>query len=190
MENTGCGVAQECLTPHSGSGVEALSDQGSPVPLARRPPQVLLSRQDSEMLSPNMHSNWGTACTVMAPTQSGTDGSQLSKPPPSGRKAMPRDPTPMRAVKHVRLGVDQATAIEIINSNQKVEEDPLKDTAGRDLPTIHQLRLRLAPDEYTAGACFFFCSCPEPPCSLQSNPLIWCGPASSGSHNVQGTVWY
>ena len=33
-EDTGPGVAQECLTPHSGCGVVTPSDQGSPVPLA------------------------------------------------------------------------------------------------------------------------------------------------------------
>ena len=126
MENTGPTVAQECLTPHSGCGVEALSDQGSPVPQAQRPPQVLLSWQGSEMSSPNMHSSLGTTCTVVAPSESSTDGSQLSNSPPSGKKAMPNDPNPMPAAKRVWLGVDQATAIEIDNPDQKLDEDSLK----------------------------------------------------------------
>ena len=75
MEITGPGVAQECLTPHSGCGVVTLSDQVLLVPLAQRPPQVLLSGQDSDMSSPNMHSTLGTAFTVMAPSQSSTDAS-------------------------------------------------------------------------------------------------------------------
>ena len=123
MENTGPGAAQECLTPHPGCGAESLSDEGSPVPLAQRPPQVLLSGQDSEMSSLNMHSSLGTACTVVAPSQTSTDGSQLSNSPPSGKKAMPRDPNPMPAAKRVRLGVDQAAAIDIDNPDQKVEVD-------------------------------------------------------------------
>ena len=81
MENTGPSAAQECLTPHSGCGAESLFDPGSPVPLAQRPRQVLFSGQGSEMSSPNMHSSLGTACTVMAPSQSSTDGSQLSNSP-------------------------------------------------------------------------------------------------------------
>ena len=74
MENIGPGAAEECLTPHPGCGAESLSDQGSPVPLAQRPPQVSLSGQDSEMASPDMDSSMGTACTVVAPSQSSTDG--------------------------------------------------------------------------------------------------------------------
>ena len=190
MENTSPGAAQECLTPHPGCGAESLSDQGSPVPLAQRPPQVLLSGQDSEMSSPNMQSSLGMACTVMAPSQSSTDDSQLSNSPPSGKKAMPRDPNPMPAAKRVRLGVDQAATIVFDNRDEKVEVDKIKANAGRELPTIRQLKLRLARDEYVAGACFFLCSCPEPPCAPQSDPLNWCGPASSGNHNVQGMVWH
>ena len=59
MENTGPGAAEECLTPHPGCGAETLSDQGSPVPLAQRPPQVLLSGQNSEMSSPIWIVVWG-----------------------------------------------------------------------------------------------------------------------------------
>ena len=171
MENTGPGVAQECLTPHSGGVAEALFDQGSPVRLAQHPPQVLLGAQDSEMSSPNMQSSLGAACTVMAPSESSTDGSQLSNSPPSGKKAMPGDPNPMPAAKRVRLGVVQAIAIEIDNRDQKLDKDPLKAKAGRDRPTFRRLKLRLAPDEYTAGACFFFCSCLEPPCFRSQTPL-------------------
>ena len=96
----------------------------------------------------------------------------------------------MPAAKRVRLAEDLATLIEVDNPNQKVDWDPCKAKAGRDLPTIRQLQLRLAPDDYNPGACFFFCNCPEPPCSPQSNPLICCGPASSGNHNVQVMVWH
>ena len=85
------------------------------MPLAQRPPQVLLSGQDSEMSPPNMHSSLETACTVKAPSQSSTDGSQLSNSPPSGKKAMSRDPNPMRAAKPMSLGVDQTAAIDIDN---------------------------------------------------------------------------
>ena len=155
MENTGPGAAEECLPPHPGCGAESLSDQGSPVPLAQRRPQVLFSWQDSEMSSPNMDSSLGTARTVVAPSQSSTDGSQPSNNPPSGKKAMPRDPNPMPAAQRVRLGVDEAAAIDCDNPDQKVEVDKVKAPAGRELPTIRQLKLRLARDEYVAGACFF-----------------------------------
>ena len=156
MENIGPSAAEECLTPHPGCGAESLSDQGSPVPLAQRPPQVSLSGQDSEMSSPNMDSSLGTACTVMVASPSSTDGSQPSNSPPSGKKAMPRDPNPMPAAKRVRLGVDEAAAIDCDNPDQKVEVDKIKAPAGRELPTIRQLKLRLARDEYVAGACVFY----------------------------------
>ena len=97
------GVAQECLTPHSGCGVVTPSDQRSHVPLAQRPPQVMLSGQDSDLSSPNMHSSVGTACTIMAPSQSSTAGSQLSNSPPSSKKAVRRDPNPMPAAKRLLL---------------------------------------------------------------------------------------
>ena len=62
----------------------------------------------------------------------------------------------MLAAKRVRLGVDEAAAIDCDNPNQKVEVDKIKAPAGRELPTIRQLKLRLARDEYVAGACFFY----------------------------------
>ena len=62
----------------------------------------------------------------------------------------------MPAAKRVRLGLDQATAIEIGNPDQKLKNDSLKAKAGRDLPTIRQLKLRLAPNYYILGACFCF----------------------------------
>ena len=108
------------------------------------------------MSLPNMHSSLGTALTVMAPSQSSTDGSQLSNSPPSGKKAMPRDPNPMPAAKRVQLGVDQAAAIDIDNTHQELADNRIKAKAGRDLPTKWQLKLRLAPDEYIAGASFFY----------------------------------
>ena len=119
MENIGPGAADECRTPHPGCGAESLSDQGSPVPLAQRPPHVSLSGQDSEMSSPNLDSTMGTACTVLAPSQSSTDGSEPCNSPPSGKKAMPRNPNPMPAAKRVRLGADGAAAIDGDNPNQK-----------------------------------------------------------------------
>ena len=61
----------------------------------------------------------------------------------------------MRAAKRVRLGVDQAATIDIDNLDEKVEVDEIKAKAGRDLPTIRHLKLRLARDEYIASACFF-----------------------------------
>ena len=184
MENTGPGAAQECLTPHPGGGAESLSDQGSPVPLAQRPPQVLLSGQDSEMSSPNMQRCLGTACAVVAPSQSSTDGSQLSNTPFSGKNAMPRDPNPMPAAKRVRLGVDQAAAIDIDNPDEKVEVDKIKATAGRELPTIRQLKLRLALDEYFAGACFSYAA------ALSLHALRSHTPLTGADLRVQATIMY
>ena len=69
---------------------------------------------------------------------------------------MPSDPNPMPAAKRVRLGVVQAAATDIDNPDEKVEVDKIKANAGRELPTIRQLQLRLARDEYVAAACFFY----------------------------------
>ena len=184
MENTGPGAAEECLTPHPGCGAESLSDQGSPVPLAQRPPQVSLSRQDSEMSSPNMDSSLGTACTVVAPSQSSTDGSQPCNSPPSGKKAMPRDPNPMPAAKRLRLGADEAAAIDCDNPNQKVGLDKIKARPGRELPSIRQLKLRLARDEYVAGACFFYAT------ALSLHALRSQTPLTGVDLRVQATTMY
>ena len=184
MENTGPGAAEECLTPHPGCGAESLSDQGFPVPLAQRPPQVSLSGQDSEMSSPTMDSSLGTACTVAAPSQSSTDGPQPFNSPPSGKKAMPRDPNPMPAAKRVRLGADGAAAIDCDNPNQKVGVDKVKAPAVRELPTIRQLKLRLARDEYVAGACFFCAT------SLSLHALRSQTPLTGVDLRVQATTMY
>ena len=184
------GVAQECPTPHSGCGDVPPYDHGSPVALAQRPPQVMLSAQDSDMSSLDVHSSLGTACTVMAPSQSSTDGSQLSNSPPSGKKAMPRDPNPMPATKRLCVGDDMAAPNEVDNPGLRVEEASSKAKVGKDLPTIRALKLWLQADDFSAGACFFFCSCLEPPCSPPSDPLIWCGTAGAGNHNVPGTLWH
>ena len=184
MESTDPGAAQECLTPHPGCGVESLFDQGSPVPLVERPPQVLLSGQDGEMSSPNMHSSLGTPCTAMAPSQSSTDGSELSNNPPSRKKAMPRDPNPLPAAKRVRLGVDQAAAIDIDNPEEKVEVDKIKANAGSNLPTIRQLKLRLARDEYIDGACFFYVAALSLPALRSQTPL------TGVDLRVQATIMY
>ena len=184
MENMGPGAAEECLTPHPGCGAASLSDQGSPVPLAQRPPQVSLSGQDSEMASPDMDSSMGTACTVVAPSQSSTDGSEPCNSPPSCKKAMPRDPNPMPAAKRVRLGADGAAAIDCDNPNQKVEEDKIKAPASRELPTIRQLKLRLARDEYVAGACFFYAT------ALSLHALRSETPLTGVDLRVQATTMY
>ena len=52
--------------------------------------------------------------------------------------------------------MDEAAAIDCDNPDQKVEVDKIKAPASRELPTIRQLKLRLARDEYVAGACFFY----------------------------------
>ena len=184
MENIGTGAAEECLTPHPRCGAESLSDQGSPVPLARRPPQVSLSGQDSEMSSPNMDSSMGTACTVVAPSESSTDGSEPCNSPPSGKKAMPRDPNPMPAAKRVRIGADGAAAIDCDNPNQKVEVDKIKAPASRELPTIRQLKLWLARDEYVAGACFFYAT------ALSLHALRSETPLTGVDLRVQATTMY
>ena len=120
----------------------------------------------------------------MAPSQSSTYGSQLSNSPPSGKKAMPRDPNPMPAAKRVRLGVDQAAAIDIDHPDQKVKVDRIKATAGRDPPTIRQLKLRLAPDEYIAGACFFYAA------ALSLHALRSQTPSTGVDLRVQATIMY
>ena len=96
----------------------------------------------------------------------------------------------MPAAKRVRLGVDEAATIDCDNPDQKVEVDKIKAPAGEELPTIRQLKLRLARDEYVAGEFLFLCSFPQPPSAPQSDPLTWTKPASPGNHNVQGTVWH
>ena len=74
--------------------------------------------------------------------------------------------------------------MEIDNRNQKLEEDPFKAKASRDLPTIRQVKLRLAPDEYTAGACFFFAA------ALSLHALRNQMPLSSVDLRVQATIMY
>ena len=37
-----------------------------------------------------------------------------------------------------------------------LEKKPIKAKQNRDLPTVKSLKLRLLPDEFVAGACFFY----------------------------------
>ena len=124
------------------------------------------------------------ACTVMAPSESSTDGSHLSNIPPSSKKAMPRDPNLTPAAKRVRLGVDQAAAIDIDNLDEKVEVDKIKANAGRELPTIRQLKLRLARDQYDAAACFFHAA------ALSLHALRSQTPLTGADLRVQATIMY
>ena len=38
----------------------------------------------------------------------------------------------------------------------KVDKRPNKANEGKDLPTVRSLKLRILPDQYVAGACFFY----------------------------------
>ena len=90
----------------------------------------------------------------------------------------------MPAAKRVRLGVDQAAAIHIDNPDQKVKVDTIKAKAGRDLPTIRQLKLRLAPDEYIASACFFYAA------ALSLHALCSQTPLNGLDLRAQATIMY
>ena len=103
---------------------------------------------------------------------------------------VPREPNPMPAAKRLRVGDDMAAPIVVDDPDLRVSRAPSKAKAGRDLPSIRALNFQLLPDGYTLGLCFFFCSCPQPPCSPHPDPLTWCGLAGSGNHNVPGMVWY
>ena len=97
---------------------------------------------------------------------------------------MPRDPNLRPAAKCVRLGEDLATRIEIDNPNQKLDKDTCKAKAGRDLPTIRQPKLRLAPDECTPGAFFFFAAAPSLHALRSQTPL------SGVDLRVHATIMY
>ena len=90
----------------------------------------------------------------------------------------------MPAAKRVRLGADGAAAIDCDNPNQKVEVDKIKSPAGRELPTIQQLKLQLARDEYVAGACFFYAT------ALSHHALRSETPLTGVDLRVQATTMY
>ena len=90
----------------------------------------------------------------------------------------------MPPAKRVRLGENLATPIEMDNPNQKLDKDPCKAKAGRDLPIIRQLKLRLAPDEYTPGACFLFAAAPSLHALRSQTPLF------GVDLRVQATIMY
>ena len=90
----------------------------------------------------------------------------------------------MPAAKRVRLGMDEAAAIDFDNPDQKVEVDKIKAPAGRDLPTIRQLKLRLARDEYVAGACFCYAA------ALSLHALRSQTPLTGADLRAQATIMY
>ena len=77
------------------------------MPLAQRPLEVMLRVQHSDMSFLALHSSIGTAPTVVAPSQSSTDGSRLGNGPPSGKKAVP-EPNPMPTANCLRVRDDMA----------------------------------------------------------------------------------
>ena len=74
--------------------------------------------------------------------------------------------------------------MEIDNLDQKLEKDPLKAKAGRDLPTIRQLKLPLAPDAYIASACFFFAA------AMSLHALCSQTPLTGVDLRIQATIMY
>ena len=170
------GDAQECLTPHSGSGDVTPYDQGSPMSLAQRPLEITRSVHHSSMSSPTI----GTAPTIAAFSRSSTDGSQLGNSPPSGKKVVPREPNPMPAAKRLRVGDPKAAPIEVDDPGLRVS----RAKAGRDLHAIRALQLQWLPDDYTPGARSFVVG------ALSLHALRGQTPLHGADLRVQATIMY
>ena len=90
----------------------------------------------------------------------------------------------MLAAKRLPVGDDKAAPIEVDGPGLRVGRAPSKAKAGRDLPTIHALKLQLLPDDYTPGACFFFAA------ALSLHALSSRTPLHGADLQVQATIVY
>ena len=154
-------VDTACVTPASNDGEVASCLEDSPIPLAKRPKEPV-----AVDCSPR---STGTVATVRACSQSSSDSvtahvenptcleqspmrrKRLGIPPPNNAGA-----TPPRKCAKTEPGT-KTDPVDCDAPLATVQRKPIKANQNRYLPTIRSLKLRLLPDQFVAGACFFYC---------------------------------
>ena len=151
-------VGSACLTPAVSDGGVASCLEESPIPLAHKPREPV-----AVDYSP---CSTGTVATVKACSRSSTDSittpveypSSLEHSPVRRKRpgiTPPSNGAPLKCAKK-----EQGTKTAPIDPDDtpldKVDKRPNKAKEGKDLPTVRSLKLCILPDQYVAGACFFY----------------------------------
>ena len=151
-------VDTACLTPASGDGEVVSCLEESPIQLAQRPKEIVAV--DSSPC------NTGIVATVRACSQSSCDSvtAQVEQPTPPEQSPMRRKcpaiappgiATPPRKCAKTEPST-KTGPVDCDAPLASVRQKPIKASVNRDLPTIRSLKLRLLPDQFVAGACFFY----------------------------------
>ena len=171
-----------CLTPAACDGRVASSLEESPVPLAQKPKEpvavdcspsstgtvaTVKARSQSSADSgytPVEHPS--SLATVRACSQSSAESATTPVAHPSSVGQSPRSkkrpgvPPPSNGVAVKRGKKEQGTKTAPIDPDamalDDVDRKPNKAEVGRVLPTARSLKLRILPDQYVAGACFYY----------------------------------
>ena len=151
-------VDYACLSPAVADGGVASSLEESPIPLAQKPKE-----QAAMGCSP---CSTGTVATVKACSQSSSDSySTLVEHPSSleqslGSMKRPGVTPPSNGAPVKRGKKEQGAKTTPIDPDatalDDVDQRPNKAEGGIVLPTVRSLKLRILPDQYVAGACFFY----------------------------------
>ena len=151
-------VDSACLTQAVSDGGVASSLEESPIPLAQKPKEP--AAMDCSPCST------GTVATVRACSQSSSDSESTPVEHPSSLERSPRSrkrpgvtpPSNGAAVKRGKK--EQGTKTAPIDHDaialDDVDQQPNKAEDGIVLPAVRSLKLRILPDQYVAGACFFY----------------------------------
>ena len=146
-----------CLTPAVSDGGVASSLEESPIPLAQKPKEPAVV--DCSPCST------GTVATVKACSQSSADSGSTPVEHPNSLEQSPRSrkrpgvtpPSNGAAVKRGKK--EQGTKTAPIDTYASALDDgdkqPNKAEGGIVL-TVRSLKLRILPDQYVAGACFYY----------------------------------
>ena len=171
-----------CLTPAASDGGVASSLEESPVPLAQKPkepPAVDCSPSSTGTVATVKACSQSSAdsgytpvehpsslATVRACSQSSAESATTPVAHPSSVGQSPRSkkrpgvlpPSNGAAVKRGKK--EQGTKTALIDPDamalDNVDRKPSKAEVGRVLPTARSLKLRILPDQYVAGACFYY----------------------------------
>ena len=108
----------------------------------------------------------GTVATVQACSQSSSDSESTPVEHPSSLERSPRSrkrpgvtpPSNGAAVKRGKKeqGTETAPIDHDAIALDDVDQQPNKAEGGIVVPTVRSLKLRILPDQYVAGACFFY----------------------------------
>ena len=203
-----------CLPPAASDGGVASSLEESPVPLAQKPKEraavdcspsstgtVATVKDCSQSSADSGYTpveQPSSLATVRACSQSSAESATTPVEHPSTVEQSPRSKkrpgvTPRSNGAAVKRGKkEQGTKTAPIDPDamalDDVDKKPSKAEVGRVLPTARSLKLRILPDQYVAGACFYY-AVAQSLHAISSNPVGRRIAAGKGDRRVSRHVW-